>query len=71
MDTIIKNILLFSNNCPKCKVLIKKLNEKNIQYEECNDTEIMKAKGIQFLPVLEINGDLLDFKQATEWIGRN
>ena len=49
----------------------KKLNEKNIQYEECNDTEIMKAKGIQFLPVLEINGDLLDFKQATEWIGRN
>jgi hypothetical protein len=31
----------------------------------------MKAKGIQFLPVLEINGDLLDFKQATEWIGRN
>lgn len=64
-------IKFYSTGCPKCKVLIKKLNEKNIQYEECNDTEIMKAKGIQFLPVLEINGDLLDFKQATEWIGRN
>ena len=64
-------IKIYSKGCPKCKVLIKKLNEKNIQYEECNDTEIMKAKGIQFLPVLEINGDLLDFKQATEWIGRN
>ena len=64
-------IKIYSTGCLKCKVLIKKLNEKNIQYEECNDTEIMKAKGIQFLPVLEINGDLLDFKQATEWIGRN
>lgn len=64
-------IKIYSTGCPKCKVLIKKLNEKNIQYEACNDTEIMKAKGIQFLPVLEINGDLLDFKQATEWIGRN
>ena len=64
-------MILYSTGCPKCKVLIKKLNEKNIQYEECNDTEIMKAKGIQLLPVLEINGDLLDFKQATEWIGRN
>ena len=64
-------IKIYSTGCPKCKVLIKKLNEKNIQYEECSNTEIMKAKGIQFLPVLEINGDLLDFKQATEWIGRN
>lgn len=64
-------IKIYSTGCPKCKVLIKKLNEKNIKYEECNDKEIMKAKGIQFLPVLEINGDLLDFKQATEWIGRN
>jgi glutaredoxin len=64
-------IKMYSNGCPKCNILKKKLNEKNIQYEECNDTEIIKAKGIQFLPVLEINGDLLDFKQATEWIGRN
>lgn len=64
-------IKIYSTGCPKCKVLLKKLNEKNIQYEECNDTEIMKAKGIQLLPVLEINGDLLDFKQATEWIVRN
>ena len=64
-------MILYSTGCPKCKVLLKKLNEKNIQYEECNDTEIMKAKGIQLLPVLEINGDLLDFKQATEWIVRN
>ncbi len=64
-------IKVYSTGCPKCKVLLKKLAEKGIQYEECNDTEIMKEKGIQFLPVLEINGDLLDFKQATEWIGRN
>ena len=64
-------IRLYSTGCPKCKILTKKLSEKNIKYEECNDTEIMKAKGIQFLPVLEVDGTLLDFKQATEWVGRN
>ena len=64
-------IKLYSTGCPKCKILIKKLDEKNIKYEECNDTVIMKAKGIQFLPVLEVDGILLDFKQATEWVGRN
>ena len=38
-------IVLFSTKCPRCNVLEKKLQQKNISYEEVNDVEIMKEKG--------------------------
>lgn len=63
-----KQITLCSTGCPKCKVLISKLNEKNIDYEICNDISIMLKKGITQLPVLDVSGDVMDFKKSVEWI---
>lgn len=63
-----KQITLYSTGCPKCKVLISKLNEKNIDYETCDDISIMLKKGISQLPVLDVSGDVMDFKKSVEWI---
>ena len=63
------NIVLYSNNCPRCKVLESKLQQKNIVYEEVNDENIMQEKGFDFVPVLEVDGKIYDFKAAVEWIG--
>ena len=49
-------------------MLEKKLKQKNISYEEVNDIEIMKEKGYLTVPVLEIDGASMDFKQAVDWI---
>lgn len=57
-------IKLYSTHCPKCKILETKLKQKNIQYEECNNIEEMLSKGIQSVPVLEIDGKMLDFGKA-------
>ena len=65
------NVILYSNHCPKCNVLEKKLKGKNIEYEEVNDVEIMKKKGYLMLPVLEINGESMDFKEANDWVNNN
>lgn len=65
------NVILYSNHCPKCNVLEKKLKAKNIEYEEVNDVEIMKKKGYLMLPVLEINGESMDFKEANDWVNNN
>lgn len=62
------SIVLFSTHCPKCCVLEKKLNQKNISYEEINDIEIMKEKGYLSVPVLEVDGTRMDFKAANDWI---
>lgn len=62
------NIVLFSNNCPRCKVLKTKLEQNNIEFEENNDVEFMLQKGFTTTPVLEVNGIIYNFKEAVEWI---
>lgn len=62
------NIILYSTHCPRCNVLEQKLKSKKIPYTEVNDTEIMLQKGFNTVPVLEINGTVLDFKEANNWI---
>lgn len=61
-------ITLYSTGCPKCKVLVAKLNAKNIKYNTVSDIGIIISKGISTVPVLEVNGTIMDFKTAVEWI---
>ena len=60
--------ILYSTNCPKCNVLEKKLQNKNINFEICNDVDLMLSKGIQQAPYLEIDGELMDFTKAVKWV---
>lgn len=61
-------IVLYSTDCPKCKVLKKKLEEKGIAYQGNNSVEEMLSLGINQVPVLKVNGELLDFSAANTWI---
>lgn len=61
-------IVLYSIDCPKCKVLKKKLEEKGIAYQGNNSVEEMLSLGINQVPVLKVNGELLDFSAANTWI---
>lgn len=61
-------VILYSTHCPKCNILEKKLKQKNITYKEINDIEIMKEKGYLTVPVLEVNGTSMNFKQAVDWV---
>lgn len=61
-------VVLFSTHCPKCKVIEKKLKEKNISYNEVNDVESMREKGYLSAPILEVNGISMDFITANQWI---
>lgn len=62
------NIVLWSTHCPRCKVLESKLKQKNIDYEECNDVQLMLSKGLETAPALEVDGTMMNFKEAVEWI---
>ena len=37
------SVVLYSTHCPRCNVLEKKLQQKNISYEEVNDVNIMEG----------------------------
>ena len=62
------DIILYSTGCPKCNVLKKKLAEKNIPYIECGDIGVMTSLGIEQVPMLLIDGELMNFSEATKWI---
>lgn len=62
------NVILYSTGCPKCKILKKKLAEKNIDYTENQNVEEMVALGIDQVPVLKIDGEIMKFKEAVEWV---
>lgn len=62
------DVVLYSTHCPKCNVLEKKLNQKNINFKEVNDIEIMKDKNIFSVPVLEVDGNMMDFATASKWV---
>lgn len=61
-------VVLYSNNCPRCKVLKTKLEQNNIGFEENNDVELMAQKGFMTVPILEVDGVVYGFKEAVEWI---
>lgn len=62
------NLILYSTHCPKCLVLEKKLQQKNLKYTEVNDVDIMVQKGFVNLPMLEVEGAIMDFKTAVDWV---
>ena len=63
-------IVLYSTGCPKCRVLETKLKAKGIGYAEINDVDVMEAKGIMNLPMLEVDGQLKNFNEAMTWLNK-
>lgn len=62
------NIVLYTTHCPKCKVLEQKLKDKKVEYSICEDIDKMARLGIESVPVLGINEDLIDFGRAIRWV---
>jgi len=54
--------------CPKCKILKKKLDDKGIAYEEFNDEDEMQRMGILSVPIMSVDGKLMDFPEAIKYV---
>ena len=61
------NVVLYSTNCPKCMVLEKKLELSGIDYQLVTDEDVMIEKGFMSAPVLEVDGEAMDFGAAVRW----
>lgn len=61
-------VVLYSTHCPRCNVLTKKLESKNISFQEVNDVTVMEEKGIDAVPVLEVDGVMMSFTEANKWL---
>lgn len=61
-------VTLYTIDCPKCKILEKKLAQANVKYEVCRDRDEMEQKGFDFMPVLEVDGQVMNFGEAVKWV---
>lgn len=62
------NVTLYSTNCPKCQILETKLNKKGISYSVVTDINVMIEKGFTQVPVLEVDGEVKEFRAANTWV---
>ena len=61
-------VVLYSTNCPRCKVLKAKMDQAGIDYTEVTDIDVMTEKGFIEAPMLELDGKLMSFSQGIAWI---
>lgn len=64
---ITDDIIFYSTDCPKCKILKKKLDGKGISYTENHSVEEMIEFGLMAAPALLIGDKLMNFTDAIAW----
>ena len=64
-------VILYTTHCPMCKALKMRLDKNSIEYEICEDVDLMISKGFSRAPVLEVNGNVLTLKEAMQWAEDN
>ena len=61
-------VVLYTTHCPKCEVLKKKLENAGIEYSIVEDENEMREKGFLSAPMLEVDGEVMDFTLANNWV---
>lgn len=62
-------MILYTQGCIKCDVLKKKLEQKGLSFTiESNNFQKLIDAGIDYMPVLEVNGKLLQFNDAIKYL---
>jgi len=60
--------VLYTTGCPKCKVLKQKLDAKGVAYETNTSVADMAALGMKSAPALQVDGELMLFADAVQWV---
>ena len=63
-----KSVVLYTTGCPKCRVLSKKLDGKNVEYEVCDSVDEMLKLGLTEAPALGVDDKILNYHDAVEWV---
>lgn len=64
------NVVLFSNNCPRCNTLKHKLDSADVDYSVLNNFDEIMERGFQAAPVLKVDDEYYDFGEAINWVNK-
>ena len=64
-----EKMVLYTTGCPKCRILEKKLSDKGIGFEKCDDREVMSSLGMVSWPMLRLDdGRMLGYFEAVKYV---
>ena len=61
-------VIFYTIDCPKCKVLKTKLDQHKIPYVENHDLDEMTSLGLRSAPALKVDGKVMKFFDAVKWV---
>ena len=61
-------VVLYTIGCPKCIILEKKLDSAGIEYKKVTDIDEMTARQFTELPLLEVDGEIMNFVASVNWL---
>lgn len=61
-------VVLYSTGCPKCGILKQKLESSHVKFETNSDKDYMIKKGFVSVPMLEVDGNVMNFSEAVKWV---
>lgn len=64
-------VTLYTTHCPKCAVLLKKLEEKGIEFDIVDDADEIIKLGYMSAPLLKVDEAVYDFGGALNWLREN
>ena len=64
-------VILYSNHCHKCEMMKKMLDMKNISYDIFDNEDEMIKMGFSSMPMVSIDGKIMDFSDGISWIKNN
>lgn len=64
-------VILYSNHCPKCEMMKKMLDMKNISYDIFDNEDEMIKMGFSSMPMISIDSKIMDFSDGISWIKNN
>lgn len=63
-------VTLYTTHCPKCRALEIALKKHNIPFNIVEDEELMISMGFAEAPKLDVDGEIMGFAQAINWVNQ-
>ena len=60
--------ILYTTQCPKCKVIENKLKAKNIEFVTVDAQDKLLELGITSVPVLKVDDKMMNFLEANKYV---
>lgn len=61
-------VIFYTIHCPSCNALQRLLDSKGVKYTINTNRDEMIALGMKSAPGLKVDGKLMDFNEARNWV---